>query len=453
MGCNSKTGGSGLASETEDRIAVSVEKRDETKTTDQPASAPRAREGPAARPTLRQAFASFKYRNYRLWFVGQLASLVGTWMQMTAEGFLVFELTRSPAYLGYVGFASGIPAWLFTLYGGVVSDRMPRRKLLIITQASMMILAFILAALTLVGWIQPWHIVLLAFLLGIANAFDAPARQSFVLEMVEREDLTNAIALNSTMFNSATVVGPAIAGVTYALVGPAWCFTINGVSFIAVIAALLAMRIRPQPPRAHATTAVEDLKEGLRYVVAHPTIRLLIGVAAVVSVFGMGYTTLLPAWAVSILGGDSMTNGFLQSARGVGSLLGALMIASLGRFRFKGRLLTLGSLVFPVLLAIFAVVRWLPLALLVLVGVGWGFMILFNMANALVQTHVSDELRGRVMSIYTLGFFGMMPVGALLAGAMAEITSEPITVVLGALVTLGFAVWLWVRVPQLRALE
>jgi MFS family permease len=352
-----------------------------------------------------------------------------------------------------VGFASGIPTWLFTLYGGVVSDRMSRRKLLVITQTSMMILAFILAALTFANIVQPWHIVLLAFLLGIANAFDAPARQSFVLEMVERQDLTNAIALNSTMFNSATAVGPAIAGVTYALLGPAWCFTINGISFIAVIVALLMMRIKPQPPRARVTSALDDLTEGLRYVGAHPIIRLLIVAAAFITLFGQGYVTLLPAWAVSILHGDSVTNGFLQSARGVGSLLGALMIASLGRFNGKGRLLTLGSLVFPVLLLIFAAMRWLPLSLLAMAGVGWGFMVLLNMANALVQTHVSDELRGRVMGIYTLGFFGMMPIGALLAGAVAQITNEPITVVLGALITLGFAVWLWLRMPQLRALE
>jgi len=409
--------------------------------------------GPVSRPSIKQAFASFKYRNYRLWFNGQLASLVGTWMQTTAQGFLVFQLTNSPVYLGYVGFAAGVPSWLFTLYGGVISDRMPRRKLLIITQTSMMILAFILAALAFANIVQPWHIVVLAFLLGIANAFDAPARQSFVLEMVEREDMTNAIALNSTMFNSATAVGPAVAGVTYALLGPAWCFVINGLSFIAVIVALAMMDIKPQPPRAQPTSALADLREGLRYVAAHPTIRLLIIVATVTSLFGMGYATLLPAWAVDILHGDSATNGFLQSARGVGSLLGAFMIASLGRFRFKGRMLTLGSLVFPVFLLVFAIVSWVPLSLLVLVGVGWGFMILLNMANALVQTLVPDELRGRVMGVYTLGFFGMMPVGALLAGAVAELTSEPVTVVLGALIMLGFAAWLWLRVPQLRALE
>jgi MFS family permease len=443
-----------LTTETSDQAIGSVEECDEVQTaTPHRAAAPRAMGGPLLRPSARQAFASLKYRNYRLWFVGQLASLVGTWMQTTAQGFLVYQLTHSPAYLGYVGFVGGVPSWLFTLYGGVIADRIPRRKLMLITQTTMMILAFILAALTFAKIVQPWHIVLLAFLLGIANAFDAPARQSFVLEMVEREDMMNAIALNSTMFNSATAVGPAVAGLTYAALGPAWCFTINGISFIAVIVALLMMKIKPQPLRAQVTSALADLKEGLRYVASHHIIRMLIVMVAVTSLFGIGYATLLPAWAVTILHGDSTTNGFLQSARGVGSLLSALMIASMGRFRFKGKLLTLGGLVFPVLLLIFAAVSWLPLSLLVLVGVGWGWMIILNMANALVQTLVPDELRGRVMGVYTLGFFGMMPIGALLAGAVAEITSEPITVVLGALITLGFAVWLWMRMPQLRALE
>jgi len=412
----------------------------------------RAKAGPLPRPSFQQAFTSLKYRNYRLWFTGQLASLVGTWMQTTAQGFLVYQLTSSAAFLGYVGFAGGVATWLFTLYGGVISDRMSRRTLMIITQTAMMILAFALAALTFAQLVQPWHIIVLAFLLGVANAFDAPARQSFVLEMVPREDMTNAIALNSTMFNLATAVGPAVAGLTYATLGPAWCFTINGFSFIAVIVALALMDIQPQSPRARATSALAELAEGLRYVRSHSAIRTLILTASVISLFGLGYATLLPAWAVEVLHGGPDTNGFLQSARGIGSLVGALMIASLGRFRFKGKLLTLGSLVFPILLLVFAMVSWVPLALLVLVGVGWGFMVMLNLANALVQTHVSDELRGRVMAVYSLGFLGMMPVGALLAGWVAEITSEPIAVAWGALIVLGFSVWLCLR-TQVRTLE
>jgi MFS family permease len=339
------------------------------------------------------------------------------------------------------------------LYGGVVSDRVPRRTLLVTTQTAMMLLAFILAGLTFAGWVQPWHLIVLAFLLGVANAFDAPARQAFVLEMVEREDLANAIALNSTMFNSATAVGPAVAGITYAALGPAWCFTINGLSFIAVILALLLMRLKPRLARTRATSAFADLKEGLGYVARHSIIRTLILVVAMVSLFGMGYATLLPAWSVTVLQGNATTLGFLQSARGVGALLAALWIASLGRFNFKGRLFTLGSFVYPIFLLVFASIRWLPFSLLVLAGVGWGFMIVLNMANSLVQTHVSYELRGRVMGIYTIGFFGMMPLSALLAGGVAEAIGAPITVALSALLMLLFAAWLWLRVPQLRGVE
>ena len=374
-------------------------------------------------------------------------------MQFTAQGFLVFELTHSPAFLGYVGFASGLPVWLFMLFGGVLSDRMPRRNLLLMTQTAMMILAFFLATLTFLGHIQPWHIVVLAFGFGVANSFDTPARHAFAVELVGREELSNALALNSTMINLATAIGPAVAGVVYALLGPGWCFTINGVSFIAVISALLMMRLKPLPPRERTGTPLDDLKEGLRYVVSHPTIRVLIVVATMATVFGMSFVTLMPAWAVTILHGNSTTNGFLQSARGVGSLIGGLMIASLARNKIKGKVLTLGSLVFPVLLLVWSAMRWLPLSLLVLLGVGWGMMLVFNMANILVQSVVSDQLRGRVMSIYSLGFFGMFPVGALLAGTVAEKIGAPSTVALAAIVLLAFGGVLWVRMPQLRALE
>lgn len=404
--------------------------------------------------SLRQTFSAFKYRNYRLWFAGQLVSLVGTWMQTTAQGYLLFQLTLSPVYLGYLGFASGMPSWLFMLYGGVIADRISRRTLLIVTQALMMVLAFILAGLTFMGLIQPWHILLLALAFGVVNAFDAPSRQAFVVEMVEhREDLTNAIALNSSMFNLAVAVGPAVAGLTYALVGPAWCFTINGFSFITVIAALSLMRVRPPIVRPRTRAALDDLKEGLRYVISNVPIRTLIATAAVMSLFGMTFMTLMPAWATMVLGGDATTNGWLLSARGVGALGGALMIASLGNFKFKGKLLTMGTFAFPALLLVFAATRWLPLSLVAMMGVGWGVIVLFNLANSLVQILVPDELRGRVISIYTLNFFGLMPIGALLAGAVAEAAGEPAAVTMSALIALAFALFLWWRAPGLRALE
>lgn len=400
-----------------------------------------------------QTFAAFKHRNYRLWFAGQLVSLVGTWMQTTAEGYLMFQLTHSPVYLGYVGFAAGLPSWLFMLYGGVIADRLPRRNLLLLTQSTMMVMPIILAVLTFTHLVQPWHIILLALGLGIANAFDAPARQAFVVEMVGREDLHNAIALNSSMFNLSMVVGPAAAGLTYAWVGPAWCFTLNGLSFVAVIGALLLMRIQPTVVSKRSAAALEDLKEGIRYTLSHVAIRTLVSMATVVSLFGLAFMTLMPAWATDVLGGDATTNGMLLAARGVGALIGALMIAALGRFKSKGKLLTLGSFVFPLFVLLFAQTRHLPWSMVMLVGAGWGFMILFNLANTLLQTLVSDELRGRVISIYTLGFFGLMPLGALLAGWAAALIGEPNTVTLSALVSLAFAGWLWLRVPQLRKLE
>ncbi|MBI4672743.1 MAG: MFS transporter [Chloroflexi bacterium] len=399
-----------------------------------------------------RTFAALNYYNYRLWFAGQLMSLAGSWMQTTAQGFLVYQLTGSPAYLGIVGFAAGVPPWLFMLYGGVVADRLSRRTLLVVTQTTMMLLAFVLAALTFTHLVQPWHIVVLSFGVGIANAFDAPARQSFVLEMVEREHLTNAIALNSTMFQTATVVGPAIAGVLYDVVGPAWCFTINGLSYIAVIVALLSMRIKPLPANPIHKSTLEDLKEGLRYVRQHALIRTFMLIAAFVSLFGLAFVTLLPAWAVNILGGDAATNGWMQSARGLGALAGALMIASLGNFRSKGKLLTVGTFAFPLTLLVFAFIRSTPLALITLVVAGWGFMVLFNMLNTLLQGIVNDELRGRVLSIYTLTFFGGMPIGSLWAGAVAEQIGEPPTVILGALFSLAFAAFVFLKMPGVRKL-
>jgi MFS family permease len=400
----------------------------------------------------RRTFAALGHRTYRLWFGGQLVSLVGTWMQSTAQGFLVFELTRSPVYLGYVGFAAGIPSWALLLYGGVMADRVPKRRLLLATQTSMMALAFALAALTFSGLVQPWHIILLAFALGIPTAFDAPARQAFVLEMVGREVLGNAIALNSVLFNAATTVGPAVAGIVYSLVGPAWCFAANGASFLAVIAALLAMPASRAASGLRATSALQDLTEGLRYALGHPEIRTLIVMVSVTSLFGLAFWTLTPAWAVTVLGGDARTNGLLLSARGVGSVLGGLQVAALGGGPGRGRVLTLGSFALPLLVLVFSALRWVPLALLAMVGVGWAFMILVNNANVVIQTLVRDELRGRVMSLYALTFLGFMPLGALLAGTVAELIGEPVAVALGALVSLACAAVVYVRAPRLRTL-
>ena len=405
------------------------------------------------RLSARDTFAALQYPNYRLWFFGQMFSLMGTWMQATAQGFLVFELTGSPQYLGYVGFAAGLPSWLFMLYGGLVADRMPRRSLLMITQAAMMLLAFSLAALTFTGKVQAWMIVVMAFLLGVANAFDAPSRLAFVNEMVDRKDMTNAIALNATMFNTATAVGPAIGGLVYTAVGPAWCFLLNGVSFLAVIGALAMMHIRYTAPVTARRSALKGIQEGFRYVGSQAIVRTVILNVLVVSLFGISFVTLMPAWAVDVLGGDATTNGYLQSARGIGALAGALMLASLSGVVSKGRMITVGGFVFPLMLLIFAKITTLPLSLLLLMGIGWGFMIFINSCNALVQSLVPDELRGRVMSIYTLVFFGFMPLGSLLAGAAAERIGVPSAVMLGAIIVFLFAGLVYWRVPGLRRSE
>lgn len=401
----------------------------------------------------RQTFIALSYPNFRLWFFGQITSLFGTWMQSTAQGFLVYELTRSPAFLGYVSFAAGLPSWLFMLIGGVVADRVPRRTLLVITQTSMMVLAFILAGLTFSNLVRPIHIVLLAFLLGIANAFDAPARLALAPELVDRQDLTNAIALNATMFNTATVLGPTIGSLVYAAFGPGWCFAINGLSFIAVIAALLMMNLprNPNPPKVR-TSAFKEIKQGFVYVLARPTILALMGIVLMTTMFGFSFVPLLPAWSVEVLEGDVRTNGLLYSARGFGALIGALSIASLGRFNFRGKLLSLGTFLFPILLLVFSFLRWLPLSLLVLAGAGAALVLVMNLANSLVQTSTEDELRGRVTSIYTLTFFGFMPLGALLIGQVAELTSEPLAIQIGSSVLILFALLTWVFVPRLRGL-
>jgi MFS family permease len=316
----------------------------------------------------------------------------------------------------------------------------------------MMLLAIIQDALTIANLVQPWQIELLALLLGKANAVDAPAAQAFVFELVDRRDATNAIALNASLFNLATVVGPTVAGLTYAAFGPAWCFALNGLSFLGVITALLLMRLPARAAVARSESAIAQLKEGVRYTLAHPLLRNLLAVPTVAVLFVAVYATLLPAWAVEVLGGDATTNGLLQSARGAGSLLGALMIAALGHFWPRGRWLTIGMVVYPTLVLVFAGIRTLPLSLVALAGVGWGGMVLYNMANTLLQMHVSDELRGRVMSIYSLVMFGGMPLGALWAGTLAQFIGAPLTLVVSALIALVCAGVFWIRVPQLRRL-
>ena len=371
-------------------------------------------------------------------------------MQRTAQGYLIFDLTKSPIYLGYVGFAYGVPSWLFMIYGGALADRFPRRTILLIAQVAMMVLAFILAALTFAQIVLPWHIIVLAFLLGIANAFDAPARQAFVTELVDRKDLTNAIALNSSMINAATVIGPAVAGITYALFGPAWCFIINGFTFLAVIVALLLMKLAPFISGDRTMSIFSEIKDGMSFAARQPTIRILILNLGLLSLAGLGFVTLLPVWAVDVLGGDATTNGFLHTARGIGALSGALMIAAIGQTFSRGKLFTIGTFVMPFFLILFSLTRVLPASFLALMGIGWGFMVIVNLSNTLVQISVTDELRGRVMGLFTFTFFGFMPIGSLINGVLADQIGTPLTIQINAIILLAAAFLLFTLFPYIR---
>lgn len=401
----------------------------------------------------RRTFASLRHRDYRLWFAGQLFSLFGSWMQSTALGYLVFERTRSSSYLGYVAFASGVPSWLFLLWAGVLADRLDRRRLLLATQLAMLGLSAALAALTFAAWIRPWHLLAFGFGLGAANAFDAPARQAIVPDLVGRRDVTNAVALNSLLFNSATTLGPAVGGAVYASIGPGWCFSINAVSFLAVVAALLRMRPAPAPPATGAESAGRALRKGMGYVVRRRTLLVLILFALVVTVFGFSFVNLLPAWAVRVLHGDATTNGWLQSSRGLGALLAALAVASLGRFRFRGRLWTAGTLALPLALFAFAATRTVFASCAALFAYGAALVLVFSLANALLQTLADDAFRGRVMSLYSFAFFGFLPLGALAAGAAADAFGEPPTIAAGAGAVLLAAAGIAAGYPALRRVE
>jgi MFS family permease len=398
------------------------------------------------RVTWRDTFAALKHRNFRLFFVGQLVSLTGTWMQTTAQGWLVYQLTGSKVLLGTVAAVGSLPM-LLSPWGGSVADRHPKRTVVFCTQTGMMVLAFVYAALVWSGHIRPWHILVLASLGGLAMAFDMPARQAFMVEMTSREHLMNAISLNSSIFNGARVVGPSVAGFLMAHVGMAWCFLLNGLSFIAVIAGLLLMRLPKFVPPAELASTGRHMLEGFAYVLKHRRVHVLLLLLAVVGVFGWSYSVLLPAYATDILHVGERGYGALLSANGLGALLGALTVATYGS-RVRPRLMILGGLwLFAAMLLLLAVVRWYPLVLVCMAVGGWGMLLYFSTSNTLVQTSVSDDMRGRVMGIWALVFGGMMPVGGLESGLLSQAVGVPWTVAAGALVcaTAGLVTWLVVR--------
>ncbi len=399
----------------------------------------------------RSTFSALRHHNYRLWFFGQMVSLMGTWMQSVAQGWLVYELTGSKLALGTISFAGSLPTLFLMIPGGVVADRVSKRHLLLGTQVAMMVFAFVLAVLAATETLQVWHIALLAAALGLANSFDAPTRQALVVEMVEdRHDLQNAVALNSLMFNVARVVGPSAGGIVLALLGPTWCFTLNGFTFVAVIVALLRMRLPATRPRMRAEPLTLQVLAGLRYVRANTLVRTIIILVAVSNLFGFSYAVLLPAYAVDVLGVGEAGLGGLNTAVGVGALLGSLIVASLGASRRKGTLLTLGSLVFPLAVLGFAFSRSFSLSTVCLALTGLGFVIQNATSNTLIQSAVPDGLRGRVMGVYMLMFFGTTPFGSLFAGGLAQGLGPTWGVAGGAGVTLAFALIVALVVPSLR---
>jgi MFS family permease len=401
-----------------------------------------------------ETFASLRFPNFRLWFFGQTLSLMGTWMQSVAQGWLVYQLSGSTLALGAVSFIGTIPTLFLMLPGGAIVDRVPRRRLLLTTQTAMMLLAFIMAVLAGTGKLQIWHIAVLAATLGIVQSFDAPARQALAVEMVEdRRYLSNAIALNSTIFNLARIVGPAIGGALLAAVGAAWCFGLNGLSFVAVLIALFLMRLPATGVAVRTAPLLEQTLIGLRYVWDDIPIRTMMLLVAVASLFGSSYAVLLPAFAANVLKVGEIGLGALNVAVGAGALVGSLIVASLSQSRHKPLMLTAGSLLFPFALLGMAASRSFPLSLFCLAMIGVAFVTQNATINTLIQQVVPDELRGRVMAVYALTFFGTAPFAALQAGGLAQAFGPQIGVAVGAVVTLLFALGVLVFVPSVRRLK
>ncbi|HSJ15106.1 MAG TPA: MFS transporter [Longimicrobiales bacterium] len=397
------------------------------------------------------ALRALRHRNFRLFTFGQSVSLVGTWMQQVAVGWLVYRLTNSPFLLGLVGFVSQGPGFLLAPFAGVLADRYDKHRIVIATQVLMMVQAFVLAGLVLSGRVTIGWIVVLMALLGAASGFDIPARQSFLIEMVgEREDLPNAIALNSSIFNAARLVGPAMAGLAIALVGEGWVILLNGVSYIAVLASLLLMRV-PRRPRGSHGAVFGHMAEGFRYAFGFPPIRSILLMVATVSLLAVPYTVLLPVIARETLGGGPETLGFLMSAIGLGALGGALFLATRSTVRGLGRVIVLAALLFGAGLVGVALSRtlWLSLALLLLAG--FGMMTQMASSNTVLQTIVEDDKRGRVMSLYTMAFVGTAPIGSLLAGIAASRLGTPLTIALGGSACLAAAAVFGRHLPVLRA--
>jgi len=401
-------------------------------------------------PRIPATLRALQYRNFQLFFSGQLISLIGTWMQNLAQAWLVYRLTGSMVLLGAVGFCSQIPIFFLAPLGGIVADQYSRQRVVIATQTSAMLLALALAALTLSGTVRIWHIFVLSALLGAVNAFDIPARQSFIVEMVGKADLMNAIALNSSMFNASRVLGPAIAGILVAVIGEGWCFFANGISYIAVIVGLALMRVAPRPAAPQSGSPVANIVEGFRFVIRHPAIHALLILLGVASVTGMPFTVLMPVFADRILHGGPKALGWLTGSAGVDALAAALLLASRQTLKGLSVWIAAAATALGVGLVLFALSRTFWVSAALLVGVGFAMMLQMGSSNTLIQSMVPDHLRGRVMSVYSMMFTGMAPFGALLAGLVADRFGAPATVAMGGAICLAAAGIFWTQLPQIR---
>ncbi|HVO35902.1 MAG TPA: MFS transporter [Gemmatimonadales bacterium] len=398
-------------------------------------------------------FRALRHRNFRLFFFGQGTSLIGTWMQNIAQGWLVLELTNSPFDVGLVSALGSLPILLVSLPAGVFVDRVNKHRLIILTQTLSLLLALVLAVLIWTHTIALWQVAVIALCLGTVNAFDTPGRQAFMVELVGKDDLTNAIALNSSAFNAARVVGPSIAGVLISAVGLAWCYFLNAVSYLAVIWGLAEMRLPPFVRPERTGDAMEQFLEGARFVRRDRRVLALVSQMAAGSIFGYPFLVLLPVFARNVLKVGATGLGFMMAATGVGAVAAALGLAAFGPHVRKGALLQWSAPVFGATIVLFAVVRWFPLALAIL-PISGGAMILNNaVTNTLIQAIVPDSLRGRVMGFYAFVFIGMAPFGAFQAGWLAEHFGAPAAVVIGGTACIIASVAIWRRVPEVPQLR
>ena len=405
----------------------------------------------APRGGLSHAWRALRHRNFRLFFGGQSISLIGTWMTRVATSWLVYRLTKSALLLGTVGFVGQIPTFLLAPLAGVLVDRLDRRQVLVWTQSAAMLQSLLLAWLTLSNRITITEILVLSGFQGVINAFDMPGRQSFMIRMVEeREDLSNAIAINSSMVNVARLIGPSLAGLVIAATNEGWCFFIDGVSYIAVIVSLLMMRIKPEVQHHHGVTMVQQLQQGWVYVAESVPIRSILSLFALLSLMGWPFMVLMPLFAAQVLHGGAHTLGFLMGAVGIGSLISALTLVVRKSVRGLTKMIPIGAGVFGLGLVAFGLSRNLWLSMAMMLVTGFGMMQGLTTSNTILQTLVDEKMRGRVMSYYTMAFVGMAPFGSLLAGAMAHAIGAPRTVIVSGIACMIGGLWFWSRLSRIR---